>query len=96
MDLKEIFEKYNDEYLKFEKIPEHERLSDRPDLHAFILLNQLAPAPNGGDIIGGSEHDEIWLNFNIEKLSEVATEEQIRDLIRAGVRYDDEGLCMFV
>lgn len=93
IDLTTTFEKHNGEYLKFENV--RDKLCSRPDLHAFMLLNQLVPS--GRDIIVSAEHDEIWLDIPTDYLSEVATEEQICDLIRCGIRYEAlHGLCMFV
>lgn len=67
----------------------------RPDLHAFLVLDELQPGKR--DIISAAEHDEFWLDIDCEKLAEVITEDQVRDLVRCGIRYDDENesLCMF-
>lgn len=91
--LRERFEQFEAEYIKFERI-EH-KLSSRTDLHAFLLLNSLQPGT--GDMISASEHDEFWLDINCEQLAAVITDEQIRDLVRCGVRYDEDldSLCMF-
>ncbi len=43
IDLESIFEKYSDEYLKFSLINDNERLSPRPDIHAFLLLDKILP-----------------------------------------------------
>jgi hypothetical protein len=90
-DIEAVFEKFSGEYLEFEKI--ENKLSQRPDLHAFLLLDSLVS--NDRDIISASEHDEYYLSVNPDELAKVATEENIRDLIRCGVRYSDESLCMF-
>ena len=88
-EIAEIFEKHNDEYLKFERV-ENKR-SRRPDLHAFLLLDELFPSDFY--IICSAAHDEIWLDADGEDL----TEEQVIELSRCGVRFDDgDGLCMFV
>lgn len=81
------------EYLAFERV--ENKLSTRPDLHAFLLLNQLVPGNR--DMICSASHDEIWLEVRPEELAKVATPEQIRDLVRCGVRYDrdNDSLCMF-
>ncbi len=94
MDIESVFEKYTDEeFLKFERIKN--KLSSRPDLHAFMLLDSLIPGYR--DMVGAAEHDETFLSIEPDELAEVATDEQIIDLIRCGVRYDhDDGLCMFV
>jgi hypothetical protein len=93
MSIEEVFEKYEDEYLEFDKIKN--KLSNRYDVHAFIMLDKLVPGTQ--DMISASEHDEYYLSIDIEELGRVATEEQIRDLIRCCVRYDSDYdcLCLF-
>ena len=88
------FEREDDEFLKFRRI-ESPR-NGRPDLHAFLLLDELLPGNT--DIVAAAEHDEIYLEVNVEKLSAVITEEHIVELRRCGVRYCGEYdcLCMFV
>jgi hypothetical protein len=65
-------------------------------LHAFNLLDKLVPGTR--DMISAAEHDEIWLEVSPEELAKVATEEQIIDLIRCGVRYERgaDSLALFV
>ena len=91
--LKKLYEKYEDEYLKFNKV--ENKLSNRPDLHAFILLDKLFPSKM--DMIVAAEHDEFCLEVEPDKLSRKATEEQILELIRCGVMYDEykDSLTMF-
>jgi hypothetical protein len=95
MTLEERFELFiYNEYLHFERIenPAH----PVRDICAFLMLNDLAPSiiahgPNAGrpdNIVACAEHDEIWLNTDIELLEQVVTDEQIRDLVRCGVSYD--------
>jgi len=95
MDIEYWFGWYDDEYLKFDRV-ENKR-SNRPDLHAFLLLDSLVPGRDGksDDMIGGAEHDEIYLSVDIEELEKVITEDQVLELIRCGVRYNEESLCMF-
>lgn len=99
MTLQEMFEAADDEFLRFERIenPRH----PAPDICAFLMLHDLAPAHNRGDgkvtdMVAAAVHDEIYLATDIEKLAEVATPEIVRDLHRCGVRLGDDGLCMFV
>ena len=82
------------EYGKFDRV--EPKLSKRPDLHAFLLLDLLCPGTD--DIVGCGEHDEIWLNIDLEHLAQVVTKEQILDLVRCGVRFDQsvDSLAMFV
>lgn len=86
-----------EEFLKFDRV-ENKR-SQRPDLHAFLLIDELAPATrNGQDMVSAAEHDEIYLSVSPERLAAVATREQVIELSRCGVRYDEgiDSLCMFV
>jgi hypothetical protein len=97
-ELKEIVNRDNDEYLKFEDIPAARRFSNRADLNAFILLDKLLPAdPDGRDIISAAEHDEFWLSPSLEEVAPLISEEQAIDLVRCGVRLDDygHGFCFF-
>lgn len=89
IDLKEIFKKHEDEYLKSKTL-------GRKDLLAFRHLSELVPGND--DIIGSAEHDEIYLGIDCDKLAEVASEEDIKYLIQLGIRYDEDydSLCMFV
>lgn len=91
--LRDLFEKHGEEFLKFDLAGRTG--VTRPDLAAFILLDQLCPA--SGDIVSGANHDEIYLNIEVEELAKVITEDQVIELIRCGVRYDDQDgvLCMF-
>ena len=101
-NIEAVFRKFSDEkydappgegeYLKFKNI--ECKLATRPDLHAFILLDRLVPS--NYDIVACAEHDEIWLDVEPDTLAKVATEEDIRDLVRCGVRLWDYSLCMFV
>jgi len=94
MDLKEVFDKFEDEYIKFDRVTD--RLSERPDLHAFLLLDRLLPGKKG-NMVAAAQHDKIWLDTDCERLAEVATEADILTLVRCGVMYDDdyESLAMF-
>ena len=96
INLEEVFERLSeDEFLKFDRI--QNKLHPRPDVCAFLFLDKLVPPVEGIDMVSGSKHDEIWLDVNCDKLSMVATEEDIVTLVRCGVRYDSEyhSLAMF-
>lgn len=93
-EIRELFEQYRDEYLKFDRVQNPR--SKRPDLHAFLVLDELVPSDR--DMIACAWHDNIGLSVELEDLAPVVTEEQIVDLIRCGVRINkDDGyhLCMF-
>jgi len=93
-EMSDLFDNSDDEFLNFNAV--ESRLSNRPDLHAFLLLDELIPGES--DLVGSADYDEIWLDVDMEKFLEVATEEHITELSRCGVRYDEEvdSLCMFV
>lgn len=92
-EIRELFEQYRDEYLKFDRVQNPR--SKRPDLHAFLVLDELVPRDR--DMIAGAEQDEIYLEPDLADLASVVSPEQVIDLIRCGVRISDDGyhLCMF-
>jgi hypothetical protein len=93
MDIKEIFEKYENESYKFELV--QNKLSQRGDMHAMIMLDQLFPGGYG--MVSAAEHDQIWFNVSWEDVNKL-TEEQIRTLNQCGVWFDHkyQSLSMFV
>jgi hypothetical protein len=93
MSLRELFNRFDDDYLEFDQVKD--KFSNRPDLHAFILLDRLVPGDV--DMVSSSAHDEFYLSVDPDALAAVATEDDIHDLVRCGVRYDEKNssLCMF-
>ena len=89
LNLPSIFKTYDNEYLKFYNVKE--KFSQRSDLHAFILLDKLIPSKM--DMISGSMYDKFFIDVCPSELAEVATEEQIVDLIRCGILYDENDDC---
>lgn len=93
IDLNESFERHNEEFLHFERIegPRHAR----PDICAMLILHDLDPKPRAA--VSAATHDEIWLDFDCEVVAKTITDEQVRDLARCGIRYDDDhnSFCMF-
>jgi len=91
--LEEMLDDNDDEYIKFDRI-ENKR-SQRPDIHAFLLLDELCPGTT--DMVAGAAHDEIFLDVSLEDLAKVITEDQVVELIRCGVRHSEyDCLAMFV
>lgn len=90
-EVEEIFEKYEDEYIAFDKV--EIKLSQRPDLHAYILLDKLFPKTC--DIVCGAGHDEIYLDCDEDEIVSLS-EDQLLQLIRCGVRLQDNYFVMFV
>lgn len=96
-----------DDFLKFERV--RAPRSRRPDLHAFLVLAELADrvdhdaeyaARNGQSelpcIVSHAEHDQIWLATSPEKIAAVLDEETIYDLVRCGVMFDENNGCLFM
>lgn len=98
-ELREIWAKYSGEqYMQFDEISQHERLSNSPDLHAFILLDRLAPTKEGHDLVQHASHDLIILGTDLKILAGNISEEQCVQLMRCGVRLscEDDYIEMFV
>ena len=90
-ELEAAFERHGAEYIKFERVKT--KLHARPDMHAFLLLDKLVPGQRG--MVAGATHDEIWLETDVYELSKVISNDDVRDLVRCGVRWGEDGLCMF-
>lgn len=90
LNIEKIFEEHEDDFIRFERV--EKKLSNRRDLHAFILLDSILP--NSESIISGANHDELWLDIDLEELAKKATKEQIIDLHRCGIRYFSEYDCL--
>lgn len=95
--LKKRFDKFESESHEFDRI--EKKLSRYPDVHAFLLLESIlcASKDSGRDIIAAAEHDQIWLDGDLDELNKLATDDQIRDLVRCGVWIDEDNdsLSMF-
>lgn len=72
MNLHDAFEEFNDDYIRFERVPEAEKLHAWPDLCAFLYLFRLLPRP-GRDLVCAAEHDVIWLDVDCDEFARVAT-----------------------
>jgi hypothetical protein len=100
-EMEAFWEEHEDEYIRHENITAERRLHRRPDINAFLLLDKLCPGPNSNgyfmEMVSGAEHDEIFLDVSSEDISH-ATDEDLLDLIRCGVRYSGEydSFAMFV
>lgn len=94
-ELKALFNKHDEEYIEWDSVKV--RRSAAPDVHAFLLLEELCPFKAGHpDMVQGARHDEITLRPEAEELAAVVTEEQVIELLRCGVRLEKGYLCMFV
>lgn len=89
-DLYDKFEAVNDDYGKFELVKN--KRSERPDLHAFLVLDEIFPAA-GRDIVSAASHDVIYLEVDGDDLVRLMDSE-ILELVRCGVMYDTENDCL--
>lgn len=66
------------------------------DLHALMLLSELLPGT--GKVLGGSDHETVYLSFDVHELVPLLTPEIVYELKHCGVLYDEdnEALMMFV
>lgn len=91
-EMKEVWGEFSSEYGRFERVEKPR--SQRRDLHAFLLLDELFPGTGG--MVTAAEHDEIYLGVSGREAARVLTREQVLELVRCGIRYSYEGLQMFV
>jgi hypothetical protein len=86
LNLSEIFKKYESHYHRFDEIENPK--TKRSDLQAFLIIDSIFD--DDKKIISGVDTYSIYLNVEIEELAKRATEEQIIDLIRCGVSYEEK------
>lgn len=92
------FERHQEnEYLKFDHIPEADRRHPRPDICAFLLLHEKCPGDvYTHDMVTGADHDVIFLSADMGGGCTL-TDDDVIYLVRCGVRWDEQyGLNMFV
>jgi hypothetical protein len=90
MEISERFDLVSNEYGKFELVENNK--SKRPDLHAFIFLDELLETSDS-DIVSAASHDVIYLEINSEDIEKL-TDSHILELTRCGVMYDSENDCL--
>jgi hypothetical protein len=90
--MKDRFEQFNEDYLKFDRVVN--KRSQRRDLHAFMLLDELFLSED--KIVSAKGDYEIYLSISEEQI-ETLTDGQILELVRCGVMYSSyDCLEMFV
>ena len=98
--IKALFDKFDDDFLEFEKVPAEQRRHHRPDVCAFLYLDErfggdVDEDGTGRDAVVGAGHDEIWLDWAVGKLFDF-NEEDALYLSRCGIRCDGNAFAMFV
>ena len=92
-NIKELFKEYEDLNYVGKLFPQCEnKYCNRSDLNAFILLDKLCPDME--NIVSSTDHDEIYLSIDLDKLSKVVTDIEIKSLVSFGVFYNDEYECL--
>lgn len=86
-----LFNEDRTERRAFGALPQ--KRSDRPDLHAFLLLDALVPGSMS--MLPAAEHNIIYLSVTLDDLAEIVTEGQIAELSMCGVFIDEDSLAMF-
>lgn len=98
--IEQFFEKHDEEFLEFDRIPTDQRRHERPDLCAMLLMAERFPIHGHADIVVSAEHDEIWFAGPPNTFDEgwPLSEDDIIYLARCGIRWDGENssLCAFV
>ena len=92
MGLFERFEEFSDEFIKFDRI-ENKRSLKR-DMHAFLLLEELFPESEE-EMVATASHDTIYLSIE-EDMLEKLTDDNIIELIRCGIGYNEENDCLYM
>ena len=92
MDLYERFEKFNDEFIKFDRIKNKRSL--KKDMHAFLLLEELFPESEE-EMVAAASHDIVYLSIE-EDMLEKLTDDNIIELIRCGIGYNEENDCLYM
>ena len=77
------------EFLEFHRVAQ--KRSQRPDLHAFLLLDEMFPGDT--DIVSGVGPEEIYLDVS-EEQAESLSDAHIVELARCGVFLDEETGCL--
>jgi hypothetical protein len=92
--LKELINQHceNLQGCKFELV--ENKLSQRADLHAFILMDRILPT--NLNIISSARHKEIWFNINVDDFAAVVTEDEVLELVRCGISYDGQYDCLYM
>lgn len=93
-ELKELINQYCDDCqgCKFELV--ENKLSNRADLHAFLLMDRILPGDS--NIILSARHKEVYFSFKMDEFAAVVTQEEVLELVRCGVCYDGHFDCLYM
>jgi hypothetical protein len=86
------FNQFDDEFLKFERIPEVERLNPSYFISGLIFLGSLLKNPSDFDSLIHSDYDILYLP-GPDDLKKELTDVEIIYLQRCGIHYNSEDEC---
>ena len=94
--LLETFARHGGECGMFHRVASPAHL--RPDVCAFLMLDQVVPGGSRDRMIVAVDRYQIWLGVDLAALAAVATDDIVRDLVRCGVRVNvaEDSLAMLV
>jgi hypothetical protein len=90
-NLEDRFEQFNDEYNKFERIPEKDRLHPNKTLCGYLYVYNLMQEPKKFSL--NADHDIVYL-VNEDELQEL-TDSDIIYLTRCGLHLSEYGIADF-
>lgn len=85
MQIAELFEKHNNQFLKSEA----RRCDDQ-----FTIISNMRRVCRDNALIDSSHHDMITFGVDIYDFMEEFTESEIVEMIRCGLIYNDEWECL--
>ena len=93
-ELKKLFKKHSEnEYIEFEKV--ENKKSKFADIHGLLLLEEKFP-PNeiSHGILDNFDYETATINIEIEEDNIPLTENDIIELLRCGIDYDEDLECL--
>ncbi len=93
MNVEELFEKHEDEFLNYEGDPDLSNL-----VRDVYIFNKLEPFVKGGYLIGSAPYDEMYFTVNTREVTNTLSEEEMIKLIRCDLRHSSDHECfvMFI
>ena len=85
----------DEDRLEFEKLPDKYKLHTRRDLCGFLIMDMLIPGTR--DILGGADHDVVYMDADRDDVLAVCTLDDLRALRACGITFGVYGdLQMYV
>jgi len=91
-DIERWFEHHSkdDEFCNFDAIPLKERLSDRRDVHAIMLMDRLSIGLDNPTVLNIDNEDPLHkIIFEVDLTKTKMTEQDVLALVRCGCGFDE-------